>query len=84
MGFHYVTMGDMLSARSKLATAAALLDGFPEDFLGLDVDGIRAGIAEARAVLEATGDGTPVDPERVVIPRLVPALGDALACEMRP
>ncbi len=70
MGFHYLTVGDLLSARSKLASAADLLDGFPGGFLGLDVDGLRAGIAASRAALEAGGDAAPPDPGRVAIPRL--------------
>jgi len=49
MGFHYLTVGDLISARSKLASAANLLDGFPGDFLGLDVDGLRAGILASQA-----------------------------------
>jgi predicted metal-dependent hydrolase len=70
MGFHYVTMGDTVSAGSKLRSAADLLDGFPGDFLGLDVDGLRAGIAGARATLEMKGNAAPREPGRVVIPHL--------------
>jgi predicted metal-dependent hydrolase len=70
MGFHYLTVGDLLSARSKLASAANLLDGFPGDFLGLDVDGVRAGIVASRAVLEAGGHDVPVDRGAVTIPHL--------------
>lgn len=70
MGFHYVTMGDTVSAGLKLRSAADLLDGFPGDFLGLDVDGLRAGIAGARATLEMKGNAAPREPGRVVIPHL--------------
>jgi len=70
MGFHYLTVGDLISARSKLASAANLLDGFPGDFLGLDVDGVRAGILASRAVLETGGDDAPMDLGGVSIPRL--------------
>jgi hypothetical protein len=70
MGFHYVTMGDTVSAGSKLRSAADLLDGFPGDFLGLDVDGLRAGIAGVRATLEMEGNAAPRTPGRVVIPHL--------------
>ena len=73
MGFHYVTMGDTVSARSKLRSAADLLDGFAGDYLGLDVDGLRAGIIAVRVTLEAAGDATPSDPGRLRIPHLVPA-----------
>lgn len=70
MGFHYLTVGDLLSARSKLASAAGLLDGFPGGFLGLDVDGLRAGIAASRAVLETGGHAASLDAGRVIVPRL--------------
>jgi predicted metal-dependent hydrolase len=70
MGFHYLTVGDLISARSKLASAANLLDGFPGDFLGLDVDGVRAGILASRAVLETGGHGAPADFGGVTIPHL--------------
>ena len=70
MGFHYLTVGDLISARSKLASAANLLDGFPGDFLGLDVDGVRAGILASRAVLETGGHDAPMDLGGVTIPRL--------------
>jgi hypothetical protein len=84
MGFHYVTMGDTLSARSKLTSAAGLLDGFTGDFLGLDVDGLRDGIARVRAVLDADRETTPVSSGHVAIPRLVPARGDPTLQETRP
>jgi hypothetical protein len=70
MGFHYVTVGDTVSAGLKLRSAADLLDGFPGDFLGLDVDGLRAGIAGVRATLEMEGNAAPRTPGRVVIPHL--------------
>ncbi|MBI4839997.1 MAG: hypothetical protein HY803_02785 [candidate division NC10 bacterium] len=58
-----------------MSDAAQVLDGFAGDYLGLDVDGLRAGITAARATLEAAGDATPGDPGRLGIPRLVPASG---------
>ncbi len=73
MGFHYVTMGDTVSARSKLASATDLLDGFSGDFLGVDVDGLRTGIAAVRTALEATQNASGVDPGPLVIPPLVPS-----------
>ena len=84
MGFHYVTMGDLPSARSKLASAADLLDGFPEEFLGLDVSGLRAGIANARGVLKTAGETASTPLERLVVPRLVLARHDALGHGTRP
>lgn len=75
MGFHYLTMGDRDSARSKLRSAAHLLDGFAGDYLGLDVDGLRAGIGAVRAALEAAGNVVPVATGRLPIPHLVPGSG---------
>lgn len=77
MGFHYVTVGDTMSARSKLASAAGLLDGFAGDFLGLEVDGLRAGIGAVRAALEVPGGAGSLDVERVRFPRLVPVAAEA-------
>lgn len=71
MGFHYLTVGDLISARSKLDSAANLLDGFPGDFLGLDVEGVRAGILASRAVLETSGHDAPMDRGAVTIPHLM-------------
>lgn len=84
MGFHYLTGGDPVSAWSKLRSAAALLEGFPGDFLGLDVDGLRTGIAAVRDALGATGDAAGADREHFVIPGLIPASGSPADCEMRP
>jgi len=84
MGFHYVTLGDTVSAWSKLGSAGSLLEGFAGDFLGLDVHGLRAGIASARVVLEAARDATPIDPQRILIPRLTPAAGEPAVREMEP
>jgi hypothetical protein len=84
MGFHCVTRGDVVSAWSKLRSAAGLLDGFAGDFLGLDVDGLRAGIAHVRATLNTPGDATPAESRRVAIPRLASASGDATLHEAQP
>ncbi len=84
MGFHYLTVGDRVSARSKLCSAADLLEGFAGDFLGLDVDGLRTGIEEVRAALEATGDTARADAGHHRIPRLVPVIGGTTVREMEP
>ncbi len=84
MGFHYLTVGDRVSARSKLCSAADLLEGFAGNFLGLDVDGLRTGIEEVRAALEATGDTARADAGHHRIPRLVPVIGGTTAREMEP
>ncbi len=77
MGFHYVTVGDTVSAWSKLCSASDLLQGFTGDFLGLDVDGLRLGIAAARTVLETVRDTTPATLRCILIPRLTPESGSA-------
>ncbi len=81
MGFHYVTVGDTASAWSKLGSASSLLQGFTGDFLGLDVDGLRLGIAAARTVLETARDTTPATLPCILIPRLTPESGSATVCE---
>jgi predicted metal-dependent hydrolase len=73
MGFHYATVQDADSARSKLASAADLLDGFPGDFLGLDVNGLRAGVSAVRMALEPPGGPAMADSILAAIPRLAPA-----------
>ena len=70
MGFHYVTRQDTVSARSKLSSAAGLLDGFPGDFLGLDVDGLRAGLTSLLAELEAGRDPMALEAGGRAIPGL--------------
>ena len=84
MGFHYVTVGDTVSAWSKLRSAGSLLEGFAGNFLGLDVDGLRSGIAAARAVLEAARDATPADLQRIPVPRLTSAADGTAARETEP
>jgi hypothetical protein len=83
MGFHYVTAGDAESAGSKLASAATLLDGFAGDFLGLDVDGLRHGIAKARVALADADDPAGGDPAPIRIPPLAAAPA-APGCEPHP
>jgi len=70
MGFHYITVGDTVSAYSKLGSAGSLLEGFAGDFLGLDIDGLRRGIATARTLLSATETAKAEELQRIRIPRL--------------
>lgn len=84
MGFHYATMRDLLSARSKLSSAAALLDGFAGDFCGLDVEGLRAGIALARARLEEAEGGPPQGTAGPPILGLLPAVAGSSIRETVP
>jgi hypothetical protein len=84
MGFHYVTMGDAVSAWSKLGSAGSLLEGFAGNFLGVNVDRLLAGIASARLALETARDDTPRDLQCILIPRLTPESGGAAARETEP
>ena len=84
MGFHYLRMGDISSARSKLSSASAILARFAADFLGLDLDGLRAGIGAAQAALETVeGDGF-FDLAGVPIPCLAPATAAGMRHEGQP
>ncbi len=84
MGFHYLTVGDTVSARSKLGSAANLLEGFAGDFLGLDVDGLRVGIGAVRAALKTTADEACLDLRCHRAPCLVQTAGDPDVRERRP
>ena len=84
MGFHYVTMGDALSAWSKLGSASSLLEGFADSFLGLNVRRLRAGIASARIALGTARGDVPRDLQCILIPRLTPVSGGAAAREAEP
>jgi hypothetical protein len=84
MGFHYLTMGDTVSACAKLGSAGSLLKEFPGDFLGLNIDGLREGIATARTVLEAARGDMPSDPPRIPIPCLTRVSSGAAVRKMEP
>jgi hypothetical protein len=84
MGFHYVTVGDTVSAWSKLRSAGSLLQGFTGDFLGLNVEGLRAGIAAARTVLETARGVAPATLRGILIPRLTPVSGSTAICDREP
>ena len=77
MGFHYVTLRDISSAQSKLSSATTILARLAADSLGLDLDGLRSGIAVVRAGLDGAEDDGSVDPKGVPFPRLVPAAAAA-------
>jgi hypothetical protein len=85
MGFHYISVGDVVSAWSKLGSAGILLEGFADNYLGLNVHGLRAGIASARLALETARDDVPRDLQCILIPRLTPLSdGAAAAPETEP
>jgi len=84
MGFHYMSMRDIPSARSKLSSAGAILAGFAEDFIGLDLDGLRAGIAATRAALDSVGENGSFNPAGVPVPRLAPAAAGLAPHEGQP
>lgn len=58
MAFHYLLAGDLTKGRSLLVSGGQLLGGFPDDYLGLDVEALRKGIEACRALLESP-DRTP-------------------------
>lgn len=70
MGFHYACRLDLPSAISKLTSALELLEGFDRDFLGVDVEALRAGgracLERVRAIAEGRAAG--FDPG--LIPRI--------------
>jgi hypothetical protein len=71
IGFYYATRADVDAARSKLTVAADLLVGFPGDYLGVDVDGLRVGIASALAAVRQVQGGTIPGPGDIPVPRLL-------------
>jgi DUF309 family protein family protein len=73
MGFHYLSLRDFSSACSKLSLASAILAGLAADSLGLDLQGLRAGIAAAHAALETAREDGSLNPADVPVPRLAPA-----------
>jgi DUF309 family protein family protein len=84
MGAHYVSMGDAPSARSKLASAAGILDGVAPETIGLDLDRLRAGLAAARAALDLLREDRALDPGGIPIPPLLAAPAGAAWREARP
>jgi hypothetical protein len=77
MGFHYVIVRDISSAQSKLSSATTILASLAADSLGLELDGLRAGIAVVRARLDGAEGDWSVDPKGVPFPCLVPAAAAA-------
>lgn len=74
MGFHYLTHGDYPKGMSLLRSGMDLLDGFADDFMGLDVGGFRAALGQCRRTLEDLGPegaGT-LDPALLPIIRSAP------------
>jgi hypothetical protein len=70
MGSYYLTKQDWPSAESKLASAAGLLADVRDEVPGVDVHGLRTGIAEARAALRRRPAGA--EPlARIPVPLLV-------------
>lgn len=64
MGFHYLTHGDYAKGMSLLLSGLQLLEGFAEDFMGMDVVRFRAAVARCRQELERLGpiDAATLDP----------------------
>jgi len=72
MGFHYVTGGDYPKGMSLLRSGLDLLDGFADDFMGMDVAGFRAAAARCRQELEGIGP----EGAEALDPTLIPTIAD--------
>jgi hypothetical protein len=64
MGFHYVTHDDYPKGMSLLQSGMHLLEGFADDFMGMDVGAFRQAVARCHQALERLGaaDAASLDP----------------------
>lgn len=76
MGFHYITHDDFPKGMSLLQSGLDLLEGFADDFMGMDVAGFRAAVARCRGELATLGPAgeAAMDPAR--FPVIVPVTAD--------
>ncbi len=73
MGFHYVTHGDHPKGMSLLRSGMHLLDGFADDFMGMDVAGFRAAVGRCREALERLGPSGAAAMDPVLFPTISPS-----------
>jgi uncharacterized protein len=73
MGFHYVTHADHPKGMSLLRSGLQLLDGFPDDFMGMDVAEFRAGVDRCRQALERLGPDRAAAADPALFPTIVPS-----------
>ncbi len=72
MGFHYVTHEDYPKGMSLLGSGMHLLEGFADDFMGMDVAGFREAVARCRQALERVGPASAASLD----PALFPTIAD--------
>lgn len=70
MGFHYATHGDYPKGMSLLRSGLDLLDGFADDFMGMDVAGFRAAAARCRREYERLGADRAAALDPALFPRI--------------
>ena len=71
MGFHYLTHGDYSKGMSLLGSGMHLLEGFADDFMGMDVAAFREAVGRCRQALERLGQGGAA----ALDPALLPTIG---------
>ena len=72
MGFHYVTHGDYPKGMSLLGSGLHLLDGFADDFMGMDVAGFRAAVGRCREAFERLGPERAATLDPALLPTIAP------------
>ena len=72
MGFHYVTHDDYPKGMSLLQSGMHLLDGFADDFMGMDVEAFRQAVARCRQALERLGPAGATSLNRAFRPKIAP------------
>ena len=75
MGFHYVTHGDHPKGMSLLASGMHLLEGFADDFMGMDVAAFREAVGRCRRVLDRPGSGGTASLDPALFPTIAPRGG---------
>jgi len=73
MGFHYVTHADYPKGMSLLQSGMQLLEGFADDFMGMDVAGFRAALSRCRRELEQLGPSGAASLDSVFFPTIRPS-----------
>ena len=72
MGFHYVTHGDYPKGMSLLGSGMHLLEGFADDFMGMDVAAFREAVARCRQALERLGPAGAASTDPALFPTITP------------
>ena len=72
MGFHYLTHADYPKGMSLLHSGMHLLDGFADEFMGMDVAGFRAAVGRCRHELERHGPEGAAALDPALFPTIAP------------